>query len=94
MDVIAADAIRWAALVLGVLCLAFILATLRIYNRRGGVGPYIRWMSAFGTLAVVSLSLSLPGPGEPLTWQEPTAAAAFACLLMSFRALRRHYHRR
>lgn len=91
------DLFRFAALLLGVLCLAVILATVRIYFRDHRIGRYVAWMAAFGALAVVSMSLGIYdrlGEARFQWWNTPLQAAAFACLLWAMWSLRRHHKRR
>lgn len=91
------DIARFAALALGVLCLAVILATFRIYRHDQRIGSYVGWMGAFGGFAVISMSIGIYdrlGEGQFEWWITPLRGAAFACLLWSMWKLRQHHRRR
>lgn len=96
MALIVPDILRFLALALGVLCLAVILATFRIYRSRG-IGPYVGWMGAFGVLAVLALSVNIYthlGEMSLVWWRAPLSILAFACLLWSMWKLRQYHQRR
>lgn len=89
------DTLRYVTLILGALCLGFMLATMRLYHaRQGKMGSYIRWMGAFGILAVLGLSAAvLHHVGEDtLAWgATPIALASFITLLVAMARLVSYY---